>query len=62
MQATENNCGECKKFIPLHIRIIKCDLCKLFFHVKCCGINHKTYNSFKESDINPIPVGLFDGR
>ena len=28
-------CGECDKTIPIRNRIIKCDLCKIFFHVKC---------------------------
>ena len=44
------NCGECKTFLPVRIRIIRCDTCKQFFHVKCCGINHKTYNYIKESN------------
>ena len=40
MQTTENNYDKCKKFIPLHIRIIKC---KLFFHVKCSGTTKKKF-------------------
>ena len=45
---SDNNCGKCKKELPLRIRIIKCDSCKTFFHVKCCGINHKIYKSIKQ--------------
>ena len=43
-------CGECDKTIPIRNRIIKCDLCKIFFHVKCCGINYKTFCSIQESN------------
>ena len=46
--ANELNCCKCNNLIPIHIRIIKCDLCTTFFHVKCCGINHKTLNSIKQ--------------
>ena len=50
MPTSENDCGECNKFIPARIRIIKCDTCNKFFHVKCCGINHKTFHSIKQSN------------
>ena len=50
MQAKETECEECKKYITLRIRIINCDLCKHFFHVKCCGLNHKIYNSIKATN------------
>ena len=43
-------CGECDKTIPIRNRIIKCDLYIIFFHVKCCGINYKTFRSIKESN------------
>ena len=43
--ANEFNCGNCNKLIPIRMRIIKC---QIFFHVKCCGINHKTFNSIKQ--------------
>ena len=45
MSTSETNCGECKKFIPARIRVIKCDTCEQFFH-----INHRTYNSIKQSN------------
>ena len=35
---------------PLRTRIINCDLCKHLFHVKCCGVNHKIYNSIKATN------------
>ena len=47
MPTSNNNCGQCNKLIRSDIRIIKCDTCDYYFHVKCCGINHKT---FKPSD------------
>ena len=50
MQTSETNCGKCNKFIPVRIRIIKCDTCEHLFHVKCCNVNHRTYNSVKQSN------------
>ena len=44
---TSNKCGNCKKHMPEHLRIINCDSCKTFYHVKCCRINHKQYNDIK---------------
>ena len=52
MSSPENNCGQCNKHIPLNIRIIKCGKCNQFFHVKCCGINHKTFNTIKSGEWN----------
>ena len=42
-------CGECKKSLPKHLRIIICDS-EEFFHVKCCGITRKTFKSIKSSN------------
>ena len=39
------NCGNCNKFIPSKIRKINCTTCKQFFHVKCCNINHKSFEN-----------------
>ena len=47
MPTSKNNCGQCNKLIRSDIRIIKCDTCDNYFQVKCCGINHKTFNAFK---------------
>ena len=41
-----NNCGSCWKFIRARIRIINCDNCNTFFHVKCSNLEHK---EFKDS-------------
>ena len=49
MPSPQNNCGQCNKHIPLNIRIIKCNK---FFHVKCCGIIHKTFNTIKSGEWN----------
>ena len=40
---SETNCGNCNKFIPVKIRKINCTTCKLFYHVKCCNINHRSF-------------------
>ena len=50
MSTSETNCGECNNFICARIKVIKCDTCKQFFHVKYCEINHRTYNSIKQSN------------
>ena len=50
MSNIENNCGKCNKFIPSRTRIINCESCKKFFHVKCCDVNHKTFNSFIQTN------------
>ena len=42
--------SKCNKNIPLHLRKIKCDSCNSFFHVKCCGVNYKSFNSLKEAN------------
>ena len=50
MSTFETNCGKSNNFIREHIKVIKCDTCEQFFHVKCCEINHRTYNSIKQSN------------
>ena len=44
---SKTNCRQCNKLIRSDIRIIKCDTCDYYFHVKCCAINHKTFNAIK---------------
>ena len=44
------NCSKCKKDLPILLRVITCDSCKQYFHVKCCGITHKDFNSIKGSN------------
>ena len=43
------NCGNCEKYIPTKIRKISCTKCKLFYHVKCCNVNHRSYENLKNS-------------
>ena len=52
MSSLDVKCGECNKSLPKHLRIINCDTCKQFFHVKCCGVYepHKTFKSVKSSN------------
>ena len=50
MTSQDVKCGECKKSLPKHLRIIRCDKCEQFFHVKCCGITQKIFNSIKSSN------------
>ena len=38
-------CGYCRKNISEHLRIINCDNCRKYFHVKCCGTTHKCLSS-----------------
>ena len=42
---SSTHCGKCEKFIPVKIRKICCSTCKAFFHVKCCNINHKSFEN-----------------
>ena len=46
------NCSKCDNFIPLHYRIIYCDNCQKYTHVKCAGINHKTYKLLGDKSWN----------
>ena len=50
MSTIETECGICNKSIPRHIRIIKCDICERFFHVKCCKVMHNEFKSIKGSN------------
>ena len=50
MQSPEIKCGQCDKLLPKHLRVVNCDICKHFFHVKCSGISHKEYKSIKTSN------------
>ena len=45
MPDTNFPCGKCKVNIPKKLRVIKCNSCIRFFHVKCCGVNHNNYKS-----------------
>ena len=43
-------CGQCNKLLPKHLRVVNCDTCKRYYHVKCCGVTHKVFNSIKSSN------------
>ena len=43
-------CGKCNSNIPKNLRVIKCNLCSKFFHVKCCDVNHRSYNSLMQEN------------
>ena len=47
-----NFCGTCNKYIPQKIRKVKCFTCKTFYHVKCSGVNHKTFAALVDSGNN----------
>ena len=50
MTSTVINCGKCNKPLPNYLRVVNCDTCKKFYHVKCCRITHKTFNTIKRSN------------
>ena len=43
-------CGKCNVNIPANLRVIKCNSCQKYYHVKCCDINHKIYNSMVQDN------------
>ena len=45
----EGNCGYCFKSIPKKLRIIECNNCKIFFHIRCSDINKKEYLRLKDN-------------
>ena len=50
MTSTNINCGKCKKLLPKNLRVVNCDTCKRFYHVKCCGVTHKEFNLLRSSN------------
>ena len=51
------NYGSCMKFLPTHLRLINCNSCQLFFHVKCCNISRKEWQSL----VNESKIWLCSG-
>ena len=47
-------CGssDCYKIIPKHLRYITCFDCEQYFHVRCCNVNKKEFDSLKDSGEN----------
>ena len=50
-------CGKCKKNIPTHLRVINCDKCKAYFHVKCSGTNKNSFLDIKRKNGNWVCFG-----
>ena len=51
MTSIKVECGQCKKSLPKNLQVISCNVCKSFYHVKCCGITQKNYASLKSENI-----------
>ena len=47
MSRKKSKCGKCHKNMPLHLRIINCDTCKKYFHVKCWGTSKNKFLQLK---------------
>ena len=43
----ESKCGQCSRFIPQHIRIIKCADCLRFYHAKCSNTSVQSFQTLK---------------
>ena len=46
------HCGICTKKVGLRNKAVFCDLCEQWNHIKCDGIDDKTYNDLKKSNDN----------
>ena len=44
------HCGVCKRKVGVRNKAVFCDLCQLWNHIKCDGIDDKTYKDLKKSD------------
>ena len=44
------HCGVCKRKVGVRNKAVFCDLCQLWNHIKCDGIDDKTYEDLKKSD------------
>ena len=44
-------CGKCNVNIPKNLRVIKCNSCNKYFHVKCCNVNHNSYNKLIQNNM-----------
>jgi len=42
------HCGTCKKKVGQRHRAVQCDLCDCWNHIKCDGIDAKTYDNLKK--------------
>lgn len=39
----DSNCGECSKIVKNNEKGIQCDMCEMWYHSRCGGINNETY-------------------
>ena len=44
----EISCGFCLKRVSLRHKSVQCDLCDKWHHIRCDGIDNKTYESLKK--------------
>ena len=42
-------CGVCAKNVGKRMKSVQCDLCNFWNHIKCDGIDNKTYEALKRS-------------
>ena len=42
-------CGVCSKRVGQRMKSVQCDLCNYWNHIKCDGIDNKTYEALKKS-------------
>ena len=47
----EDKCGNCNRFIPLHIKTIRCSDCSRFYHAKCTST---TIKKFQVNQLNNV--------
>ena len=43
----KGKCRQCRKFMPEILRVINCDTCNKFYHVKCCRTTQKAFHNLK---------------
>ena len=46
------HCGTCKKKVGQRHKAVQCDFCDKWNHIKCDGIDNKTYDALKKSNDN----------
>ena len=39
----KSKCGKCRKNMPGHLKVINCDVCENYYHVKCSGTSKKSF-------------------
>ena len=49
LETQDHHCRICSKKVGLKHKAVQCDLCEHWNHIKCDGIDNKTYETLKES-------------